>query len=200
MTKSKTPSLTIWHCAVKVLFVVVTASYVLAGQTAIAEAYDMDPAHSFIQFKASHLGIGWVVGRFNSFRGEFTYSPADGPGAQTVRVIIETGSLDSAHPERDRHLTSDDFLDVATHPQASFVSTGYEGDADSGIISGMLTLWGQTAPVAIKVTLSGEGDDPWGGYRAGFEGTTTLNLPDFGFESSLVQTVDVNLYVEGVRR
>lgn len=176
------------------------AAAMLLPLAAWADRYEMDTTHSFIQFKASHLGIGWVVGRFNRFSGEFTYDPEGGPGAQSASVSIETGSLDSNHSERDRHLTSGDYLDAGSHPTATFESTGYSGGAEGGTLSGVLTLWGQEAPVDIEVTLSGAGNDPWGGYRAGFEGSTVLNLADFGFSSRLVSSVEVDLFVEGIRQ
>ena len=162
--------------------------------------YDLDPSHSFIQFKVSHIGIGWVVGRFNRFSGEFFYDPDAGEPAQSAAVVVSTNSLDSNHSERDRHLTGDDFLDVDQHEAATFVSTGFTGGRDDGKLSGILTLWGKESPIEIDVRLSGEGDDPWGGYRAGFEGTTVLDLTDFGFKSRLVKIVEVDVYLEGVRR
>ena len=166
----------------------------------LANTYELDTSHSFIQFKASHLGIGWVVGRFNSFEGEFDYDPEGGEDAQSARIEVDTGSLDSNHAERDRHLTSDDYIDADKYPESTFVSTGFKGNKDGGTLSGILTLWGKEVPIDIEVDFSGEGDDPWGGYRAGFEGSTVLNLPDFGFNSRLVQKVEVDVYVEGVRQ
>ena len=118
-------------------------------------------------------------------------------------VVIETASIDTGHAERDKHLRSPDFLDVKKFPTASFVSTGYEGDADGGTMKGNLTLMGVTKPIAMAVKKVGEGDDPWGGYRAGFEGTVTINRRDFNAGRSLgpaSESVDFFLSLEGIRR
>jgi polyisoprenoid-binding protein YceI len=53
----------------------------------------------------------------------------------------------------------------------------------------------------IKATFNGEGKDPWGGYRAGFNGTSTLNLNDFGIKGPgpTSQTLDLEISFEGVQ-
>ena len=129
---------------------------------------------------------------------------AQAPEASKVNVTINTASLDSNHAERDKHLRSADFLNVDKHPQASFVSTAVkstgEGTAD---ITGDLTLNGVTKPVVIQARLLGEGQDPWGGYRAGFEGSTRIALKDFGITKDLgpaSQEVELILSVEGIRQ
>ena len=129
---------------------------------------------------------------------------AANPEASKVNVTINTASLDSNHAERDKHLRSADFLNVDKHPQASFVSTAVkstgEGTAD---ITGDLTLNGVTKPVVIQARLLGEGQDPWGGYRAGFEGSTRIALKDFGITKDLgpaSQEVELILSVEGIRQ
>ncbi|HEY9198207.1 MAG TPA: YceI family protein [Gammaproteobacteria bacterium] len=164
---------------------------------------DTEKAHAFIQFRIQHLGYSWLYGRFNEFDGKFSYD-AENPAANKVEVNIDTASIDSNHAERDKHLRSDDFLDVKKFPQARFVSTKF---ADQGngraTLSGELTLHGVTRPVTIEVEHIGEGDDPWGGYRAGFFGTTTLKLADFGITRDLgpaSQNVELMLSVEGIRQ
>lgn len=164
---------------------------------------DTEKAHAFIQFRIQHLGYSWLYGRFNEFDGKFSYD-AENPGANKVEVNIDTASIDSNHAERDKHLRSDDFLDVKKFPQARFVSTKF---ADQGngraTLTGELTLHGVTRPVTIEVERIGEGNDPWGGYRAGFFGTTTLKLADFGITRDLgpaSQNVELMLSVEGIRQ
>ena len=148
------------------------------AQTLSAAEYDVDPAHSFVQFRIKHLGFSTLVGRFNDVSGEFTHDPAN-PEASMISVEIDAASVDTNHAERDKHLRSEDFLDVEKFPKVTFVSTKYTGDDQSGTLEGDLTLHGVTKPVSINVTKIGEGDDPWGGYRAGFEGTTPLTRKDF---------------------
>ncbi|CDZ94734.1 MULTISPECIES: YceI family protein [Pseudomonadaceae] len=179
-------------------------SMIFAGQAAAADyVIDREGQHAFVNFKISHMGFSWLYGTFKDFEGSFSFD-AEQPEASQVEVTLKTASLDSNHAERDKHLRSDDFLNVAKHPTATFKSTSVkstgEGTAD---ITGDLTLNGVTKPVVIAAKFIGEGDDPWGGYRAGFEGTTTLKLKDFDIKMDLgpaSQTVDLIISVEGVRK
>ena len=170
-----------------------------------AADYDIDTkgAHAFIQFKINHLGFSWLVGRFNKFDGHFSYDEKKA-NASSVEVNIDPASIDSNHAERDKHLRSKDFLDVEKFPTAKFVSTGYKSKGkNKGVLKGKLTLHGVTKEISINVKHIGAGNDPWGNYRAGFEGSTTLTLADFGINYNLgpaSRTVEMFLSVEGIRR
>ena len=176
----------------------------LSGSLQAADyVIDKEGQHASINFKISHLGYSWVYGRFNDFSGNFSWD-AENPESSAVKVSINTDSVDSNHAERDKHLRSDDFLNVAEHPTATFESTAVEmtGD-DTANITGNLTLNGVTKPVVLDAKFIGEGDDPWGGYRAGFSGTTTLTLKDFDISRDLgpaAQDVELIITVEGVRQ
>ncbi len=107
--------------------------------------------------------------------------------------------------ERDKHILSDDFLDAGEYPTATFSSTGFEPTGEGeGVLTGDLTLHGETNQIEMPVTLLGEGEDPWGGYRAGFEGSTTLELADYGIDMSDFPEAmhELELYVtfEGIRQ
>lgn len=190
----------------KTLATLALGSALLSAGQAMAADYVIDKKgqHAFVNFKISHLGYSWLYGTFKDFDGSFSFDDAK-PEASKVAVSLKTASVDSNHAERDKHLRSADFLNVDKHPTASFestkvVSTG-QGTAD---ITGNLTLNGVTKPVVIAARFIGEGKDPWGGYRAGFEGTTTLALKDFGIDKMDLgpasQTVDLIISVEGVRQ
>lgn len=188
----------------KTLAALVLGSALVGGQAFAADyAIDKQGQHAFVNFKISHLGYSWLWGTFKDFDGTFSFDAAK-PEASKVSVTLKTASLDSNHAERDKHLRSEDFLNVSKHPTATFESTSVkstgEGTAD---ITGNLTLNGVTKPVVIAAKFLGEGDDPWGGYRAGFEGSTTLKLKDFDIKMDLgpaSQTVDLIISVEGVRQ
>jgi len=188
----------------KTLAALVLGSALVGGQAFAADyAIDKQGQHAFVNFKISHLGYSWLWGTFKDFDGSFSFDAAK-PEQSKVNVTLETASVDTNHAERDRHLRSDDFLNVAKHPTATFESTSVKstggGTAD---IIGNLTLNGVTKPVVIAAKFIGEGDDPWGGYRAGFEGSTTLTLKDFDIKMDLgpaSQTVDLIISVEGVRK
>lgn len=178
---------------------------VLSSGAALAADYliDQEGQHAFVNFKISHLGYSWLYGTFKDFDGTFSYDQEQ-PEASQVNVTLRTASLDSNHAERDKHLRSADFLNTSKHPKATFVSTRVvstgEGTAD---ITGDLSLNGVTKEVVINADFIGEGKDPWGGYRAGFEGKTTLQLADFGIKANLgpaSESVELTLSVEGVRQ
>ncbi|SDW39212.1 YceI family protein [Marinobacter mobilis] len=182
----------------------------LASTSAFAESgsgsykFDDQGEHQFIMFKISHLGYSWLYGRFNEFTGEFNYN-AESPEASSVSVSIDTDSVDSNHAERDKHLRSEDFLFVDEFPQATFTSKRIVLDDDNGEaeIIGDLTLRGVTREVTLEAELLGHGDDPWGGYRMGFEAETELRLADFGIPMNLgpaSEKVEMIISVEGVRQ
>lgn len=176
----------------------------LSGATQAADyTIDTKGAHAFIQFHIKHLGYSWLVGRFNRFEGEFSYDEAN-PNAAKVAVTIDATSIDSNHAERDKHLRDDEFLDVNKFPQARFVSTTYRDLGNgSGELQGELTLHGVTRPLTIAVTAIGAGDDPWGGYRRGFEGRASFALADFGIKRNLgpaSKEVHLWLGIEGIRK
>ncbi|MCW8891009.1 MAG: YceI family protein [Sedimenticola sp.] len=164
---------------------------------------DTKGAHAFVQFKISHLGYGWVIGRFNDFSGGFSYDEAN-PAASKVSVTINAASVDSNHAERDKHLRSKDFLKVDDFSTITFNSTSFEETGDNkAVLKGDLTLHGVTKPVSIDVTHIGAGKDPWGGYRRGFEGTTRLTLKDFGITKDLgpaSSELEVFLSIEGIKK
>ncbi len=184
------------------------AAALLCGAYALpaaAEHYTIDTqgAHAAIQFRVKHLGYSWLLGRFNDFNGSFDYDSAN-PKAAGIEVTVQTKSIDSNQAERDKHLRSKDFLDVDRYPTARFVSTAYEPKGDgSGVLRGDFTFHGHTQPITIAVEEIGAGPDPWGGYRRGFAGTTTLTLKDWGIDYDLgpaTKEVELFLSVEGIRQ
>ena len=182
------------------------AAYVALSATYAADyVIDTKGMHAFIQFRVQHLGYSWLYGRFNNFSGNFTYDEADAAASQ-ISVEIDTTSLDSNHAERDKHLRSDDFLDADNFPTATFESTSYTPTGDNTAdLTGNLTLHGVTNEITISVEHIGGGDDPWGGYRQGFEGRTSIEPADYGIDmvsklGPAAATVELMLTVEGVRQ
>lgn len=164
--------------------------------------FDIKGAHAFIQFRIKHLGYSWLIGRFNSFNGRFSYDERN-PSASTFEVTVDTASIDSNHAERDKHLRGKKFLHVAKYPKAHFISSSFEEMGYGKVeLRGDLTLHGVTRPIIIAAEHIGHGKDPWGGYRRGFAGTTTLTLKAFEIERDLgpaSRQVEMSLYVEGIR-
>ena len=178
----------------------VTAVLLLGAWSAQAEDYKIDETHSFIQFRTKHLGYSWLYGRFNVIGGTFTYDAAQ-PSSNRIAITVDTDSINTNHDLRDEHL-QEKYLHTDKAPKATFTSTAYKGDANSGEVTGELTLNNTKKIVTIPVKKIGEGSDPWGGYRVGCEGTLTIDTRDYGYNYQLGDSsyiVDLQLGVEGVR-
>jgi len=181
------------------------AACALLSFSAQAADYKIDKKgmHAAIQFKISHLGYSWLWGRFNDFEGEFSYDALQ-PNNSKVNVVINTASVDSNHERRDGHLRGKKFLNVKEFPQATFNSTSFKTNKDgTHTLTGDLTIKGITKSVDIAVNKLGEGKDPWGGYRVGFEGITRIALKDFGIMKNLGEAskeLDIILSIEGIRK
>lgn len=172
--------------------------------TANAAEYKIDTegAHAFINFKISHLGYSWLHGRFNQFEGNFNYDP-ENPTKSKIHVIIDTASIDSNHEARDNHLRNSDFLNVEKFPTAEYKGVYFEPlEGNKGILHGDLTLNGVKKHLPISVNKIGQGTDPWGGERVGFEGEVSFKLKDFGINYNLgpaSETVYLSLHIEGIK-
>ena len=179
-------------------------SLLLSGAVSATDyVIDTKGAHASIDFKVSHLGYSFVVGRFNEFEGDFSFDGnklTDGH----VNVTIKTASLDSNHADRDKHLRSPDFLNTAKFPEASFKSSSIVDKGDGNfLLNGDFTLNGVTKSMTIQAKTIGEGQDPWGGYRAGFTGTTEFALKDYNIKMDLGPAsshVQLAIVVEGIRQ
>lgn len=175
----------------------ILGALLITGSTAFAADFNVDPAHSSVNFQIGHLGTSTTVGRFNEFEGTFSYD--DNMSNVSAKFTVQTASVDTNHDARDKHLRSPDFLDVKQFPTMTFSSTKFEGDT----LTGNLTLHGQTKPVEFSVEKVGAGNDPWGGYRAGFVATTTIKRSDFGvtyFIPGVSDETTIQVFVEGIRQ
>jgi len=183
---------------------IIMVFFVSAGSAGAAEyLIDSKNAHAFIQFKISHLGFSYVLGRFNNFEGTFTYDEA-APSASKVKVSVDVASVDTNNAERDKHLRSKKFFEVKKYPEAAFVSSSFTSTGKGkALMKGDFTLHGVTRPIAIKVKELGAGKDPWGGFRRGFEGSVRLALKDYNINTKLgpaAREVELFLSVEGIRQ
>jgi polyisoprenoid-binding protein YceI len=140
----------------------------------------VDPAHTTVEFAVKHMMIATVRGRFSEVDGT-VHQDASNPAATRVEVSIKAASIDTRVPDRDAHLRSADFLDVEKYPEITFRSTRVERAGGEHLrIEGDLTLHGVTRPIVLDVTEEGRGKDPWGGDRAGYSATTTIDRRDYG--------------------
>ena len=145
--------------------------------------WDLDPAHTTIEFAVKHMMFTTVRGRFKSFSGTVRVD-ARNPDLSGVDVDIEAASIDTGVADRDAHLRSADFLDVEHHPRITFRSTAVEGahakDGDRFRVTGDLEIRGQSLPVTLEATFEGLGKDPWGKQRSGFAARTEIDRREWG--------------------
>jgi polyisoprenoid-binding protein YceI len=144
-------------------------------------SYKIDPAHSTAQFSVRHMMITNVRGRFNNVQGTVVYD-AENPTASSINVVINTDTINTMEPDRDKHLKSADFLDVEKFPTITFKSKSVERAGDGELrVAGDLTIHGVTKEVVLKVDgPTGEEKDPWGNTRIGASATTKIKRSDFG--------------------
>jgi len=143
--------------------------------------YDIDPSHSGAQFKVRHMMIAFVKGEFAKISGKVVFDPAN-PAASSIDVSIDAASINTREPQRDNHLRSADFLDVANHPTLTFRSTKVVASGkDAFEVTGDLTIRGVTREANLLVDgVTPEAKDPWGGLRRGASASTTIHRKDFG--------------------
>lgn len=145
--------------------------------------WTIDPAHTLVEVSAKHMMITNVKGRFPGVSGTIV-ADEEHPDRSRVEVAIDAASIDTGNEQRDEHLRSADFLDVAEHPQITFRSTSvdraYSEPGDEFQVTGELTIRGRTHPVTLDVTYEGAGADPWGGERASFSARTRIDRRDWG--------------------
>ena len=146
-----------------------------------ATQWQIDPAHSAAHFSVRHLMISNVRGEFTNIGGSAVIDPSN-PSNSSVEVTIQTASLSTREPQRDEHLRSADFFDVANHPTLTFRSTRVESlGADNFKLTGDLTIRGVTKQVTFDVEgPTASVKDPWGNTRAGVTASTKINRKDFG--------------------
>jgi polyisoprenoid-binding protein YceI len=145
--------------------------------TVPAGIFNIDPTHSRVGFSARHAMVTKVRGSFNDFTG--TAVVAD--GVASINIDITVASVDTRNADRDGHLQSGDFFDVASFPKITFASTSVkESGSDKIAVEGNLTIKDVTKPISIEFEYSGTATDPFGNARFGFEGAAEINRKDFG--------------------
>ena len=171
-------------------------SAVLAG-AAIARAadeYAIDPMHSGVTFKISHLGLSWVHGRFDELSGHFTIDPQD-PASCSFALTINAQSVDTNNRKRDDHLRSPDFFNVKQFPTITFKSTSVQPVKDGYDVTGDLTMHGVTRPVTFKLVGGRNAEFPRGVHRTGFSAEFVVKRSEFGI-TKFAEAVGDNVYAE----
>jgi len=143
--------------------------------------YQIDPRHSSAEFGVKHLMISTVRGEFHGVTGTVIVDDANVANS-SVNVIIDAATVDTREPDRDKHLKSDAFFDVAKYPTITFKSTKIEKNADGSLkITGDLTIRGVTKAAVLTANApKAPIKDPWGLQRTAASGSTKINRQDFG--------------------
>ncbi|HMD77766.1 MAG TPA: YceI family protein [Terracidiphilus sp.] len=181
--------------------VFVTGILALAAPLALAQTstWTSDPAHSEVDFSITHLSISNVHGRFGKVAATILYNEAD-VTKSTVTATIGADTVDTGVDQRNTHLKSPDFFDVATFPTATFTSTSVTKNGNKLTIAGSLTLHGVTKPVVLEAE-GPTGPVPGMDHKphAGFSATTIIKRTDFGIGAKFPATMvgdEVKLDIE----
>jgi polyisoprenoid-binding protein YceI len=167
------------------LLIIVVLLLVVSFPAAGAENYQIDPVHTSVTFKIKHLAVSYVHGRFNDVSGNLTYDQAS-PANSSIEIQVKTESIDTTNAKRDEDLRSSNFFDAQKFPMIRFKSTSVKKvDEDNYEVTGDLTLHGVTRQLTATALKTGEGKDPWGGYRIGFETAFVIKRSDFGMKHML---------------
>ncbi len=189
--------------------VTTVAAILLAASAFAAETFVVDKNHSEANFQVRHL-MSRVSGKFDDFSGTITLDRTK-PAASSVEFIIKTATVDTANPDRDKHLRTADFFDAEKNPEITFKSISIAPTNKTNVyeVTGDLSMRGVTKRITIPVEFLGFGKDPWGNERAGFMLVTRLNRKDYGINWNkaldnggflLSEDVDININIEAVKK
>jgi polyisoprenoid-binding protein YceI len=152
----------------------------MANTVLTTTKWNLDKAHSEIEFKAKHLLITTVTGRFKDYEATVETEGEDFTKTK-IEFTADTASIETGNEQRDGHLKGDDFFASQKYPKLTFISTSVEKkDDEHYIVKGDLTIRGVTKPIVLNVEYGGIAKDPWGGTRAGFTVRGKINRKDFG--------------------
>lgn len=146
----------------------------------MAITWKIDPAHSEVQFKVKHLMITTVTGYFKKFDLTVETESEDFSTSKKIEFTADIDSIDTNNAQRDQHLKSADFFDVATNSQIKFNGKKYEANGDQAKLHGDLTIRGVTKPITVNVEFGGIVTDPYGQKKAGFTVTGKISRKEFG--------------------
>ena len=174
-----------------------------------ADTWQIDPAHTNVEFTVRHMMISNVKGQFQKTSGTIAANGND-PASAKIDATIDASSVDTRVEKRDAHLKSPAFLDVDKFPTITFKSTKIEAvGPNKWKVTGDLTLHGVTKEVTLAVEPTAPIKDPWGNTRAGASATTKISRKDFGLTWNKVieaggavvgDEVSVSIDVEAVKK
>lgn len=164
----------------KLVLSALTTALLMSSTFANAAPFKLDAAHSGVGFTVKHLVIFKVKGEFKKVEGTFDFDEAT-MTVDKVKAVVDAGSINTNEPDRDKHLKSPDFFDVAKTPNLTFTADKFTVAAGKAVsVDGKLTMKGIEKPVKLDVTYAGKTKDPWGNERIGFNITGKIKRSDWG--------------------
>ena len=181
----------------------------VSSEPSAATAWQIDPAHTLVEFSVKHMMFTTVKGRFGGVSGTIVEDVTD-PSRSSVDVEIDAATIDTREEKRDAHLKSPDFLHAEAHPLITFKSTRVEKAGDDRLrVTGDLTIAGSTRSVVLDTTVNGRGVTPFGTTAAGFSAETSINRKDFGLNWNVAleaggvlvgDQIKISLEIEAVKQ
>ncbi len=183
-------------------------AFLVTASSLFADTFNVDKVHSESTFQVRHM-MSKVSGKFDDFSGKVNADRAK-PSASSVEFTIKAASINTGNADRDKDLRSANFFDVEKFPEITFKSSAIVPTKKKDVydVTGDLTMHGVTKHVTLPVEFNGFGKDPWGGERAGFSLTTTINRKDYGINWNkaldnggvlLGEEVTININIEAVK-
>jgi polyisoprenoid-binding protein YceI len=169
-----------------------------------ADQYALDPMHTGISFKISHLGLSWVFGTFKSVSGDFTID-ADTPANSSFALNIKADSIDTFNAKRDDHLRGPDFFNVKQFPAIAFKSTSVKAIDGGFEVTGDFTMHGETKPLTLVLKGGRKAEFPKSVQRTGYTTEVTLKRSEYGvgapaFAGALGEDVVITVSFEGTKK
>lgn len=175
---------------------------VIGNSARAADEYAYDLVHSSVSFKARHLDISWIHGRFNEVDGKFSLDRQD-PSKSTFQLTIKADSIDTANKARDEHLRQPDYFDTKQFPTIEFKSTKTKAIEGGFEVTGDFTMHGTTRPITL-VLKGGKEIESRGVKRVGFSTEFTLKRSDYGFDKNAIGPIGdearIIIDCEGMRK
>lgn len=141
--------------------------------------WNVDSAHSSLDFSVKHMMISRVKGTFHDFEASIVADPEDLTTAD-IAFSVDLASIDTRNADRDNHLRTNDFSDIENHPKLTFKATKIEKtDDDEYDVTGDMTIKGVTNTETFHVTYEGSASMD-GNEVAGFSGEGKINRKDYG--------------------
>jgi polyisoprenoid-binding protein YceI len=182
----------------------VLAVVLVSAPARAADEYAIDPVHSSVSFKISHIGLSEVHGRFNEFSGAFTIDPDD-PAKSSFEMSIKVDGIDTNNKQRDKHLRSGDFFNAQQFPSITFKSTSVKAVDGGYEVKGDLTMHGVTKPVSFVLKGGKTAEFPKGVKRTGYTTDLTVKRTDFEvgkpeLGKALGDEVAISVGIEGTKK